>query len=59
MDEQERLARDLAETLAATQETDVTKAMVASWPKWDVYEWLEAWDYIWLVGAWEYAAKEE
>lgn len=43
MDEQERLARDLAETLIDTQETYVTKQQLATMNKYDVYDWLEAW----------------
>lgn len=52
MDTKERLARDLAETLVETQNTQVTKDVVANWKSWDVYEWLAAWDYYWWENEW-------
>lgn len=57
MNEKERLARDLAETIVDTQDTSVTKEQLAAMKSWDVYEWLEAWGYVWLVGAWEFTEE--
>ena len=58
METKERLARDLAETLVDTQKTQVTKQQLAAMKSWDVYEWLEAWGYVYLVGAWESAEED-
>ena len=59
MDEQERLARDLGETLIDTQETDVTKQQLAAMNKWDVYDWLDAWDFFYEFGEWKPMGKED
>lgn len=59
MDEQDRLARDLADTLVDTQDTSVTKKQLAAMQSWDVYEWLEAWGFFYEFGEWKQAAKED
>ena len=52
MNRQERLARDLAETLTDTQETEVQPDTIAGWPDYDVYEWLAAWGFHWDGQQW-------
>ena len=59
MDEQERLARDLAETLVDTQETSVTKQQLATMKVWDVFEWLQAWGFFCEFGEWKPRAEED
>lgn len=45
IDEKEEKARDVAENIVDFEDTDVSD--VSDWPKWDVYEWIEAWGYCW------------
>lgn len=52
MTEKERLGRDLADELTYQDDTDVTVEQVKSWHEWDVYEWLECWDYDWDGERW-------
>ena len=52
MDAKEREARDLAEMIAVSQDTDVEPDNLAAWPDYDVYEWLEAWGYSWDGQGW-------
>ena len=54
-------ALDLGLLIVANHEdeTDVTENDVRGWPDYDLYEWLEAWDHVWIMGAWEYAGCEE
>lgn len=54
MDNRERTARDLAEVLTSSNDTDVTPEDVKEWYKWDVEEWIEAFGFEWddKIGRW-------
>jgi hypothetical protein len=51
-------AADLAEQIAISGDTDVTPEDVKRWPSYDLYDWLEAWDYEWNGSEWVYAGEE-
>ncbi len=52
-------ARDLAETLAQSDDTDVEPEDIATWDEYDVYEWLElGWDREWDGESWDYVGEE-
>jgi len=51
-------AIDLALSLARSEDTNVTSQDIQSWDEDTLYDWLAAWDYEWIAGAWEYVGDE-
>lgn len=52
MVEKERLARDLAHALTEQPDTDVTPEQVNRWQDFDVYEWVQMWEFEWNGQRW-------
>jgi hypothetical protein len=52
IDQKEEQAREIALVLVDFENVDVTVEMLASWEKWDVYEWIEAYGYYWENEEW-------
>lgn len=52
MTAKEYQARDLAETLTYSDETDATPEQVNNWGVWDVEEWLNSWGFEWDEEKW-------
>ncbi len=52
LNQKEERGRDIALCIVDSEDTDVTPDQMKVWPDWDIYEWIEAWGYLWQEGEW-------